>query len=182
VAVVLVGGAGDYPVCLDTFWEVISSQVVLPRCPLRRCRCYRRQDGLVPATVRMRVRVTGLSILTGAGRVEGTWRNSGVDVEAGALCRTQLWRVRMVSLWCLFPHLHRRPPPRPPLLCQGRLQRSAPALRLENETKMAVSEVTTSGSSPSLHQTGPPLWSSGQSSWLQIRRPGFDSRHYQKKK
>jgi hypothetical protein len=24
-----------------------------------------------------------------------------------------------------------------------------------------------------------PLWSSGQSSWLQIRRPGFDSRHYQ---
>jgi hypothetical protein len=29
--------------------------------------------------------------------------------------------------------------------------------------------------------TRPPLWSSGQSSWLQIRRPGFDSRHYQKK-
>jgi hypothetical protein len=28
----------------------------------------------------------------------------------------------------------------------------------------------------------PPLWSSGQSSWLQIRRPGFDFRHYQKKK
>jgi hypothetical protein len=27
----------------------------------------------------------------------------------------------------------------------------------------------------------PPLWSSGQSSWLQIRRPGFHSRHYQKK-
>jgi hypothetical protein len=27
----------------------------------------------------------------------------------------------------------------------------------------------------------PPLWSSGQSSLLQIRRPGFDSRHYQKK-
>jgi hypothetical protein len=27
----------------------------------------------------------------------------------------------------------------------------------------------------------PPLWSSGQRSWLQIRRPGFDSRHYQKK-
>jgi hypothetical protein len=30
--------------------------------------------------------------------------------------------------------------------------------------------------------TWPPLWSSGQSSCLQIRRPGFDSRHYQKKK
>jgi hypothetical protein len=29
---------------------------------------------------------------------------------------------------------------------------------------------------------GPPLWSSGQSAWLQIRRPGFDYRHYQKKK
>jgi hypothetical protein len=28
----------------------------------------------------------------------------------------------------------------------------------------------------------PPLWYSGQSSCLQIRRPGFDSRHYQKKK
>jgi hypothetical protein len=27
----------------------------------------------------------------------------------------------------------------------------------------------------------PPLWSSGQSSWLQIRRPGLDSRNYQKK-
>jgi hypothetical protein len=27
----------------------------------------------------------------------------------------------------------------------------------------------------------PPVWSSGQSSWLQIRRLGFDSRHYQKK-
>jgi hypothetical protein len=27
----------------------------------------------------------------------------------------------------------------------------------------------------------PPLWSSGQSSWLQIRRPAVDSRHSQKK-
>jgi hypothetical protein len=26
---------------------------------------------------------------------------------------------------------------------------------------------------------GPPLWSSGQSSWLQIQRSGFDSRCYQ---
>jgi hypothetical protein len=32
-----------------------------------------------------------------------------------------------------------------------------------------------------LIDTRPPLWSSGQSSWLQIRRPGFDSRHYHKK-
>jgi hypothetical protein len=29
---------------------------------------------------------------------------------------------------------------------------------------------------------GPPLWSSGQSAWLQIRRPGFDSWHYQREK
>jgi hypothetical protein len=29
---------------------------------------------------------------------------------------------------------------------------------------------------------GPPLWSSIQSSWLQIQRLGFDSQHYQKKK
>jgi hypothetical protein len=28
----------------------------------------------------------------------------------------------------------------------------------------------------------PCLWSSGQNSWLQIRRPGFDSQYYQKKK
>jgi hypothetical protein len=28
----------------------------------------------------------------------------------------------------------------------------------------------------------PPLWSSSQSSWLQIQRPWFDSRHYQKQK
>jgi hypothetical protein len=34
----------------------------------------------------------------------------------------------------------------------------------------------------SLVVCGPPLWSSGQSFWLQIRRPGFDSRRYQKKK
>jgi hypothetical protein len=33
-----------------------------------------------------------------------------------------------------------------------------------------------------MYYSRPPLWSSGQSSWLQIRRPGFDSRHYQKKK
>jgi hypothetical protein len=30
--------------------------------------------------------------------------------------------------------------------------------------------------------SGPPLWSSGQSSWLQIRRPGFDSRALPEKK
>jgi ribosomal protein L37E len=35
---------------------------------------------------------------------------------------------------------------------------------------------------PDIGTRRPPLWSSGQSSWLQIRRPGFDSRHYQKKK
>jgi hypothetical protein len=28
----------------------------------------------------------------------------------------------------------------------------------------------------------PPLWSSGQSSWLQIRKPEFDSRRDQEKK
>jgi hypothetical protein len=31
-----------------------------------------------------------------------------------------------------------------------------------------------------ISQLLPPLWSSSQSSWLQIRRPGFDSRHYKK--
>jgi hypothetical protein len=36
--------------------------------------------------------------------------------------------------------------------------------------------------SMSLLYIRPPLWSSGQSSWLQIQRPGFDSRHYQKKR
>jgi hypothetical protein len=30
-------------------------------------------------------------------------------------------------------------------------------------------------------QERPPLRSSGQSSWLQIWRPGFESRHYKKK-
>jgi hypothetical protein len=28
-------------------------------------------------------------------------------------------------------------------------------------------------------RNGLPLWSSGQSSWLQTQRPGFDSRQYQ---
>jgi hypothetical protein len=32
-----------------------------------------------------------------------------------------------------------------------------------------------------LERQRPPLRSSSQSSWLQIRRPGLDSRHYQKK-
>jgi hypothetical protein len=32
-----------------------------------------------------------------------------------------------------------------------------------------------------VEESRPPLWSSGHSSWLQIRRHGFDSRHYQKK-
>jgi hypothetical protein len=32
-----------------------------------------------------------------------------------------------------------------------------------------------------VNSRAPSLWSSGQSSWLQIRRPGLDSRHYQKK-
>jgi hypothetical protein len=35
---------------------------------------------------------------------------------------------------------------------------------------------------PFIYIYRPPLWSSGKSSWLQIRRPEFDSRHYQKKK
>jgi hypothetical protein len=30
-------------------------------------------------------------------------------------------------------------------------------------------------------ELGPRLWSSDQSTWLQIRRPGSDSRHYKKK-
>jgi hypothetical protein len=30
-----------------------------------------------------------------------------------------------------------------------------------------------------VEESGPPLWSSGQSSWLQIQRSGFNSRHYQ---
>jgi hypothetical protein len=41
---------------------------------------------------------------------------------------------------------------------------------------------TTSTFSMALGYTRPPLWSSGQGSWLQIRMPGFDSRHYQEKK
>jgi hypothetical protein len=39
---------------------------------------------------------------------------------------------------------------------------------------------TASTGSPSWKHLFFPLWSSGHSSWLQIRRPGFDSRHYQK--
>jgi hypothetical protein len=31
----------------------------------------------------------------------------------------------------------------------------------------------------SVKDTGPPLWSSGQSSWLQIQGSVFDSQHYQ---
>jgi hypothetical protein len=34
------------------------------------------------------------------------------------------------------------------------------------------------GSTQPHEYNSPPLWSSGQNSWLQIQRPGFDSRHY----
>jgi hypothetical protein len=30
-----------------------------------------------------------------------------------------------------------------------------------------------------VEESRPPLWSGGQSSWLQIQRPRFDSRRYQ---
>jgi hypothetical protein len=30
-----------------------------------------------------------------------------------------------------------------------------------------------------VEESRPPLWSSGQSSWIEIQRSGFDSRHYQ---
>jgi hypothetical protein len=35
------------------------------------------------------------------------------------------------------------------------------------------------GFSPQAKNTDRPLWSSGQSSWLQIQRSWYDSRHYQ---
>jgi hypothetical protein len=35
------------------------------------------------------------------------------------------------------------------------------------------------GKSKSIPVTGPPLWSSGRSSWLQIQKSGFDSQRYQ---
>jgi hypothetical protein len=50
---------------------------------------------------------------------------------------------------------------------------------------MGVMKMKTVGFSETLYvhtELRSPLWSSGQSSWLQIRRPGFDSRQYQKKK
>jgi hypothetical protein len=30
-----------------------------------------------------------------------------------------------------------------------------------------------------IEESRPPLWSSGQSSWIQVQRLGFDSRRYQ---
>jgi hypothetical protein len=42
--------------------------------------------------------------------------------------------------------------------------------------------ITKTGFGKYIRPKKPPLWSSGQSSWLQIRMPGFDSWHYQKKK
>jgi hypothetical protein len=44
------------------------------------------------------------------------------------------------------------------------------------------SQEPSTGLYPESDQSIPPLWSTSQSSWLQIRKPGFDSRHYQKKK
>jgi hypothetical protein len=53
-----------------------------------------------------------------------------------------------------------------------------------NLEEIAISKIYKLSQIYKLSVTGeePPLWSSGQSSWLQIRRPGFDSRHYQKRK
>jgi hypothetical protein len=56
-----------------------------------------------------------------------------------------------------------------------------------NVTDYSYSSVSPAERNDSLHficivHTGrPPLWSNSHSSWLQIRRPGFDSRHYEKK-
>jgi hypothetical protein len=54
------------------------------------------------------------------------------------------------------------------------------------ETRQAVSDMWSNGTAPkeslrlylrNVHM-GPPLWSCGQSSWLQIQRSGFDSLRY----
>jgi hypothetical protein len=47
----------------------------------------------------------------------------------------------------------------------------------ENRKYLEIWFVGISNLSIELH--GPPLWSSGQSSWLQIQRSGFYSQHYQ---
>jgi hypothetical protein len=54
--------------------------------------------------------------------------------------------------------------------------RGAVMERLCGETEI---NMTTAKFSSRIVITRPPLWSSGQSSWLQIQRSGFDSRHYQ---
>jgi hypothetical protein len=63
------------------------------------------------------------------------------------------------------------------LTCHRNRHSSGPAVDIEH-----LSADSRNGRTfrKSLSQWRPPLWSSGQSSWLQIRRPGFDSRHYQK--
>jgi hypothetical protein len=54
--------------------------------------------------------------------------------------------------------------------------------RLQNEkTKRAMGTLTSATGFTNMESDPlewPPLWSSGQSSWLQIQRSGFDSRHY----
>jgi hypothetical protein len=51
--------------------------------------------------------------------------------------------------------------------------------RTTNFINSAVTILTPFHWLPIFHIYGPPLWSSGHSSWLQIQRSGFDSRHYQ---
>jgi hypothetical protein len=60
---------------------------------------------------------------------------------------------------------------------EGKSQLESPRHRWENNIEMYLRNV----SFRNIVKMGPPLWSSGQNSWLRIRRPGFDSWHYQKK-
>jgi hypothetical protein len=87
-------------------------------------------------------------------------RTATVPTEGSEIFhRSQLYRHHLTLRSQLFPHNHI---PSTPLF--GTVQDTAANY---------------------LHVTfwdRPPLWSSGQSSWLQIRRSGFDSRHYQKKR
>jgi hypothetical protein len=121
----------------------------------------------------------------------------GWDAKCGRLEKVGKAGLRFPIGYAVFPQL-----PRPILLCVGQRGYVDSALRIYLYPSVRVCSVmllhggyyhwsvdipvyilcgNRKTTRRHIRDLRPPLWSSGQSSWLLIRRPGFDSRHYQKK-
>jgi hypothetical protein len=125
------------------------------------------------------------------------WKDKATELNWTELNWTELNRTNSCFHWQFFPKI-------PPLiyryliwrLCFVRLSQEYFSSYLATDSKITWDELTWEAMAKLAYNLnivfekyiinmweqiyGPPPWSSGQSSWLQIQRPGF--RYYQKKK